>query len=143
MEFPMNKPLYAALLLAATASQAAQAATLEIEVEGLSSREGQLLVAVYDSAEGWMKKPVRGLRQSAAGDGPVRLRIDNLPEGQYAITLLHDANGNGRMDSNVMGMPTEPYGFSNNAAGSFGPPKFEAARFQLGAEVLVQRIKLN
>ena len=123
------KSLFATLALAA-ACATASAATLEIEIEGIAAREGQILIAVYDQAEGWLKKPVRGLRHviSAQGDGgPLRLRLDDLPEGEYAISVLHDANSNGRMDKNLVGMPTESYGFSNNAAGSFGPPKFDQA----------------
>lgn len=136
------KSLFATLALAA-ACATASAATLEIEIEGIAAREGQILIAVYDQAEGWLKKPVRGLRQAVPAEGPLRLRLENLPEGEYAISVLHDANGNGRMDKNLVGMPTEAYGFSNDAAGSFGPPKFEEARFRLQGETQVHRIKLS
>ena len=132
-----------ALLAALLFSAAGHAAVLEIEIEGLPSREGLVYVSLFDSAEGWMKKGVRGLRLAVPAEGPVRLRVDDLPEGRYAFSVLHDANGNGRMDKNVVGMPTEAYGFSNNAAGQFGPPKFEDAVFQVEASGAVQRIKLN
>lgn len=133
-------PLLAALLFAAGASQAA---TLELEIDGLPSRDGQVFVAVYDSADAWMKKAVRQARVAMTPEGLLRLRLDDLPEGQYALSVLHDANGNNRMDRNVVGMPTEAYGFSNNAAGQFGPPKFEDAKFRVDAAGAVQRIKLQ
>lgn len=57
--------------------------------------------------------------------------------------LFHDANGNGRLDSNRLGIPVGGIGFSNNATGSFGPPAFEKAAFDLPADgAVTQSIKL-
>jgi uncharacterized protein (DUF2141 family) len=55
----------------------------------------------------------------------------NIPPGRYAIILFHDENGNGRFDKNFWGVPIEPYGFSNDAQGSLGPPSFDGAAVQL------------
>ena len=49
--------------------------------------------------------------------------------GEYAVSCYHDRNGNGKLDKNTIGIPVEPYGFSNDARGSFGPPKYKKARF--------------
>lgn len=136
----MRKILSALLFTLAAAGS--QAATLEIEVSGLRSAEGMVMLAIYDSAEAWMKKPLRGAMVQPGADGKAVIRVENLPDGDYAFSLLHDANGNRKMDSNLLGMPIEAYGFSNNASGSFGPPNFEAARFSLKGEA-VQRIQLN
>ncbi|UUZ49269.1 DUF2141 domain-containing protein [Massilia sp. B-10] len=57
----------------------------------------------------------------------------DLPEGEYAFAVYHDANANGQMDKNLLGIPTEDYAFNNNAVGKMGPPKFEAAKFALPA----------
>jgi uncharacterized protein (DUF2141 family) len=65
-----------------------------------------------------------------------------LPAGTYALRVMHDRNGNQTLDSNLVGMPTEPWGFSNNAAGSFGPPGWDDARFELGDDQR-QTITLN
>lgn len=130
-------PLVALLLSGVSA-----AATLEIEVEGLPSREGQMLVAVYDKAETWMKKPLRANRAVVSAEGLVKLRFEDLPDGDYAYAVIHDANNNGKLDMNVMGIPTEAYAFSNKASGSFGPPKFEAARFSLQGDAQ-QRVSLK
>lgn len=135
------RPLLITLLLAAAAS-ASPAASLEIEVSGLRSTEGMVLLAVYDQAEAWMKKPLRAAAAQPGANGKSVIRLDNLPDGDYAISVIHDANGNRKLDSNVMGMPTEAYGFSNNASGNFGPPSFEAARFSVRGDAL-QRIQLN
>ena len=56
-----------------------------------------------------------------------------MPPGRLALNVAHDLNGNGRLDMNAMRMPTEPFAFSNNATGMFGPPKFEAAQFEVVA----------
>ena len=60
-------------------------------------------------------------------------RFENLPPGDYAIAAFQDVNENGVLDKNALGIPTEPYGFSNDARGWFGPPSWQAARFHLGA----------
>ncbi len=137
----MRHTVLSALLFAATAG-IGQAATLEVAISGLASAEGRVLVAVYDSAESWMKKPLRAVAGVPGADGKLVLRIENLPDGDYAFNLLHDVNGNNKMDFNALGIPTEPYAFSNNASGSFGPPKFEAARFSVKGDTQ-QRIDLN
>ncbi|WP_269533937.1 DUF2141 domain-containing protein [Chitinimonas sp. BJYL2] len=111
------------------ASQAT-AAELRIDIAGLQTREGSVLVAAYDQAEGFLKKPVAYALADATNPQPQAV-FANLPAGDYAISLFHDINGNRKLDKNLVGMPTEPYGFSNDAAGQFGPPSFEQARLSL------------
>ena len=53
-----------------------------------------------------------------------------LPFGKYAISIFHDVNDNEELDANFIGIPKEPYGFSNNPKSSFGPPGFDAAAFE-------------
>ena len=53
----------------------------------------------------------------------------NLPPGKYALSCFHDLNGNGKLDTNWMGIPNEPYGFSNNARPQFRAPKWAEAAF--------------
>ena len=71
------------------------------------------------------------------------VQFDNLPEGEYAVSVFHDLNSNGKLDSNAVGMPTEPYGFSNNAAGNFGPPSFDAAKIKLDQSKTAISIRVN
>lgn len=91
------------------------AAELTVRVEGLRSTEGQLLVAVSGSPQAWDGGAENAAARAVAVDGDaVELVFPGLAPGRYAVQALHDGNGNGRMDSNVLGMPIEGYGFSNN-----------------------------
>lgn len=109
----------------------AQAADLGVTVSGLGSAEGQVMVALFNDAAGFPQgHPFKG-QMAAATKGQVELVFKDLPPGRYAVSAFHDRNGNQRLDANMMGMPTEPYGFSRDAKGQFGPPKFEDAAFQV------------
>ena len=122
-------PLAVATLLA---NSVAHAADLTVEVAGLKDAKGQVMVAVYDRADSFLKQPLRAAT-TAAQAGKVQLVISDLPAGDYAVTVFQDKNDNGALDTNPVGMPIEPYGFSNDAAGRMGPPSFEQARVRLAA----------
>ena len=64
-------------------------------------------------------------------DGAAAATFSDLDHGEYAISAYHDKNSNGRLDTGFMGKPAEPYGFSNNARRSFGPAKYQDAKFDV------------
>jgi uncharacterized protein (DUF2141 family) len=106
--------LVPAIILTALAPQVL-AAELTVRVEGVRAAEGQLLVAVAGSADAWDGSAENAAARSMpAQAGAVELVFAGLAPGRYAVQVLHDANGNGTLDSNMLGMPTEGYGFSNN-----------------------------
>lgn len=105
----------------------AQAADLTIDVAGVKSAKGKVLVAAYARAEDFLKRPV-GTAAIDAQPGTVRVVIANLQAGDYALSVYQDENGNGTLDTNVVGMPIEPYGFGNDAAGF---PNFERSLVHL------------
>ncbi|MEH6436164.1 DUF2141 domain-containing protein [Massilia sp. DD77] len=111
---------------------AAHAGDLAIRVDDVKSSEGSIMVAVYDSAESFLKRPAKVARVPAS-TGAVNVLIKDLPAGDYGFALFHDANGNGKMDRNLMGIPSEQHAFSNNAFGHMGPPSFEQTRFAVAA----------
>ncbi len=109
-----------------------QAADITLEVEGLSTNRvagSTLLVGIYTAAGQWLDNAALGqtFPLDAAVGGKVTVVLKNLPAGPLALSLYHDANANGQLDMNPMGIPTEPYGFSNNVMGNYGPPTFEQA----------------
>jgi uncharacterized protein (DUF2141 family) len=71
-----------------------------------------------------------------------RFTLPGLRHGDYALAVIHDENGNGRLDK-LAGIPREGFGFSRNPAIRFGPPGFKAARFALDAEVVSERVTVK
>jgi uncharacterized protein (DUF2141 family) len=128
--------LAAAFGLAGALAPAARALELTVELSGARSRDGTVSVALYGSAEGWMKQALAAQRVEAGERVTVVFR--GLAPGAYAVAAFHDANGNGKLDTNVVGIPTEAFGFSRDARGSFGPPKFDAAAFELASDLTVK-----
>ena len=126
--------LFAALFvtLVVAVTPVANAADLAIVVEGVASADGRVMVALFDSAATFRRKPVRALVAPAAV-GTVRLDVTDLAPGDYAYVVYHDANANNALDMNAVGMPVEDFAFSNNAMGQGGAPGFDAARFALPA----------
>jgi uncharacterized protein (DUF2141 family) len=124
------------------------AADLRITIQGIRSLNGTVLIGLYDSAssferaialsskEGFLNDPARigGTALRANTSATASAVFSGLPPATYAVILFHDENENGRLDKNFWGVPVEPYGFSNDARGSLGPPSFADAAFTLGRE---------
>lgn len=119
------------------------AADLTVHVEGISKPEGHLLLAVANSAEAWDDKaPRTAARKLPATADAAEIVFADLAPGRYAVQVLHDANDNGRMDANLVGMPTEGYGFSNNPQ-LMRKARFDEAVIELAAEGSSITIRLN
>ncbi len=120
--------------------------TIALSVSSFDHDKGKLLVLLYDREDGFPTKPDKAARRLVAPivDKKVELEIPALGPGEYALSVVHDENDNGRLDSNLIGIPKEPVGVSNNAKGSFGPPKWKDAKFavQAGSRV-TQKIVLR
>jgi uncharacterized protein (DUF2141 family) len=103
--------------------------TLLILVKGFKNMEGQLMVGLFNSEGQFMSKtPYKGAIVKISANEEL-IRFENLPYGDYAVSVLHDINSNGEMDKNFLGIPTDGYGFSNNVMGKFGPPEWLQASF--------------
>lgn len=111
----------------------AQAADIIITVKNIKSNDGVLNVGMWDSKETFTneKKVLFGTRVPA-NIPTKKVTISDLKPGKYAISVFHDKNKNQKLDRNLLGIPQEPYGFSNDARGAFGPPKFEQAQIEVG-----------
>jgi uncharacterized protein (DUF2141 family) len=104
---------------------AAEAATLVIRAEGVSPGQSMVYAGICDTSFEEATCPYKDRAQAKAG--VVEMRVRNVKPGSYSIAVFHDTNGNGKLDRNFIGLPNEPYGFSNDT-GRRGPPNFEAAR---------------
>ena len=122
----------------------AGAGVLEIRITDIRAAEGSIMMQVVDSEAAFDDQaPAAAQLILPAREPDVALSIDALPPGDYAMRVFHDVDGNGELDTNLVGMPAEPWGFSNDASGSFGPPSWRDARFVLGADGAEQHIRLN
>jgi uncharacterized protein (DUF2141 family) len=111
--------------------------TLQIEITGIKRIKGDIMLQVLDTLEKVIvqeKKPVEG--------ETCLIRFAGLPAGKYAIRYFQDENLNGELDKNKLGIPTEGYGFSNDAYGMFGPKPFRDWLFVIDSDKkLVLKIK--
>lgn len=115
-----------------------------VTIVGFESDAGQVMVALWDDAERFPK----GENYVAAVSGVIQgrsaqLEFADVAPGEYALSVFHDENGNGQLDTRFMGIPKEPIGASNDARGRFGPPKFDDARFVVDQGVVELTINLQ
>lgn len=120
--------------------------TLRVVATNVKNDKGSIYVWVYDKPDTWLSDKYRtqasvkvaGNRQSDT----VALELQ-LPPGQYALSVFHDANANGKLERNFIGIPKEPSALSNNVRPRFGPPKYKDAVFTVGTEPVEQKLKLE
>lgn len=119
----------AGLSLAANAA----AAELAVNVHDVRAQTGALRVALVNTTAAWDGKaaPVQAQQARPQGDS-AHFTFKDLPAGDYAVLLTHDENDNGTLDTNLVGMPVEGYGFSNNPQ-VMRKPTFDEARFSVPA----------
>ena len=89
------------LLSVITTGQSTQAINLTLKITHIESEEGQVAVALYRSEKDFMKTQFQG-KLVTATKGTLEIVFENLPSGEYAISVLHDANQNGKMDTNLI-----------------------------------------
>ena len=127
-----NKFLLTIFILCAIQTSKAQEKTftLTVNILGLNSSDGNLLIGIYNKKESFLKKPIKSNIVKVKNKKALVL-FRNLPKGIYAVSFVHDENDNKKMDTNFIGIPKEDYGCSNNAIGFMGPPKYKDAKFVL------------
>lgn len=127
---------FALLALVAAHTPAAPAAEpardLVVNMDGFRTAEGVVYVALFRAADGFPGERGKALAGQETRISPrkkrARVVFSALPPGTYAVAVLHDEDGDGALDTNVLGIPTEGVGASNNAR-NLGPPSFEDAAF--------------
>ena len=117
--------------------QETEKVNLTIEFTVTKYDKGSIYLALYNSAETYMKTGYKASNVEVS-DGKAKISFENIEKGTYAFSMFHDVNGNEKMDKNFMGIPKEPYGFSNDKKGKFGPPDFEKVKFDLEKDETIQ-----
>ena len=116
---------------------------LEVTLQQLRSTKGVIrlcLTADPDNFPGCVDDARAVTRSVPADDRSIR--IEGLAPGSYAVSVIHDENGNGKLDT-LAGIPREGFGFSRNPAIGFGPPRFAAARFALAGDADRQQVRMR
>jgi uncharacterized protein (DUF2141 family) len=122
---------------------AAPVGSLELGVDKLRSAKGVLMIcltsnaAKFPSCTGDVDAVFRNVPATTRA-----IRFDGLPTGAYGIAIIHDENGNRKLDT-MLGIPREGFGFSRNPAIGFGAPRFAAARFAIEPGTAAQRVTMR
>lgn len=137
------RKLGAGLVAFAMLGGAAPVADLDIAIAGLRDHKGELRLCLtanprkFPSCVGDPRAIARSVPATQT-----RLDFAGLPQGDWAVAVIHDANGNAKLDT-LMGIPREGFGFSNNPTIRFGAPSFSAARFTLGSGKEAETIRMK
>ena len=126
-------------------AHSALSADLTVIVEDVNSAEGTVRVGLFNNVSTFPKTPVTGqvIDAKTAKANAVSVTFKNVAPGTYAVSAFQDINSNQKLDKNFVGKPVEPYGFSGNVRGLFGPPAFEDVRLDLVSKNLSITIKLK
>lgn len=138
-------PLMLSSLLWLTAWAESPANTqVSVRITRLRSTNGQVGVLVFNQSGGFPSDPTLSVNQVLVPARATELvQTFSLPAGTYAFTVMHDENGNGRLDTNLFGIPTEGYGFSRDATGFLGPPSYESAAVKISGPTASVSITMN
>lgn len=118
---------------------------IDLHIHGAKSDKGIVRILIFGSEKGFPDQPDLALKSfsSPIGDQKYTVKINGLKPGNYAISVIHDEDSNGELNTNPFGYPLEKYGFSNNAKAHFSAPPFSKAAFELKNEVKTIQIQLH
>jgi uncharacterized protein (DUF2141 family) len=118
---------------------------IEMEIKGFRNNKGVARIALFSGEKGFpqdFKKAKKTLTLKIK-DKAAKGEFKDISYGEYAISVLHDENKDGKMNKNLFGVPKEGYGTSKDARGSWGPPKYKDAKFKLEKDELKLKIKMT
>lgn len=105
---------------------------LAINVSNIKSLNGQIVIGVFNTEKNFLKNGAAVKNYTiAVNEATETIVIKDLPKGDYAISLYHDENSDGKCNRNLLGIPKEGYGFSNNIKPKLSAPSFKDCKFLL------------
>jgi len=117
---------------------------LEVIITGFSNNVGDCWFAIDNSRDVYEREDTVWIGKILPiENNQVSVVIDSLSYGEYAVRVFHDENRNGKLDTNFLGIPSEDYGYSNDASGWFGPPSWEKAKFVFNQPKMTINIKID
>ena len=118
-----------------------QGTQLTIMIENTEVVDGYIRIGVFNANDTFLKKGSTYKKYKIAVEDSIEtIIIDDLPKGEYAFILYHDKNSDGKMNRKFIGIPKEPYGFSNNIRPKLSKPTFEECKFLLENNLAMQII---
>lgn len=141
-QFSLPKCLFASTLLLLT-NTSVMAGDLKVEITDIRTTGGKLQISVFDQQKAFSQTLVSQAYTNImvpVHGGESRFTLHDVPNGRYAISILHDKNGNQKMDTNKSDMPTEGYGTSN-ATDKYDEPHFAQASIVLDGQD--QQVKIE
>jgi len=123
-------------------SSRAQTASIEIKVTDIKSQKGLIRIGLFTNEKDYLKNTAIGKVVKPDGS-EIIVVFENLEPGDYALSVVHDENENGKLDSNALGIPKEGFAFGNNAMGKFGPPTFEKAKMKVEGQNVTWLISMK
>ncbi|HSW61371.1 MAG TPA: DUF2141 domain-containing protein [bacterium] len=135
--------IFVAILCLALTGQEKKS-TLTVVLKGLKV-QGTVYVSLYDKDNGFPTKSENAFKNEMkkVAAATEKVVFANIPAGEYAVSVWHDENDNGKMETSLIGIPKEGLGVSNNAKGKMGPPKFKDAKFVIDKESQVIEINVK
>ena len=132
------------LVLTISAQLRAQSGVIRITVEGVGNDKGQVGLLLFGNPDGFPGDFSKAIRQKLipAGEKRFEVSFDNLPYGTYAVSVMHDENMNMKLDTNLLGIPREGHGVSNNISHAMRGPRFHEASFELNSSAWSGKITL-
>lgn len=117
---------------------------LTVEIKGLKNQKGSLRLSLFSNEQGFPNRSDRAIafRCVEAKEAPVSVTFDQLAPGRYAVAVIHDANNDGKLNTGILGIPKEGFGFSRNPRIGIGAPSFQDTAISVTGESTIQ-IKLN
>ncbi|PWH84009.1 hypothetical protein DIS18_05535 [Algibacter marinivivus] len=112
--------------------------TVNIKVNfNVKKNSGKIALMLVNSEKNYKKRqPIKAAKSNVV-NGRVSVMFYSIPKGDYAVMAYHDVNNNEKLDTNFLGIPSEPFVFSNNAKGFMGAPKFEKAKFIVDSDTVI------
>lgn len=109
---------------------------LTIKITGIKELKGNIGVCLIRDPKEFLSD-CQDYTEIPVDAQQLTLKKNGVEPGMYAVTIYHDANGNGKLDTNILGIPKERYGFSNNPSSRFGPPGFKKCLFEIKSDTLI------
>ena len=118
---------------------------IELLVNGAKSNNGVIRVVIFNNKDGFPEEPKKAIKALSlpVSNLSAKVIVENLPSGNYAISVFHDEDSDGKIRKNNFGLPLDSYGFSNNPTLVFGPPSFSKSTVQLKNSTVKVEIKLR